>query len=374
MSKSPSRLGIAPSIRQASEALGQSATSVLHFTSLLTITIYGIVQARDALVPICLAALIACLLAPGVRLLRKRGVPEWLAVLLVVAAFILPMVALIYEVTVQAEALFRDFPRILAGVQEKMTELESTVFNERFHFSQEINAASLTARIESELGTSLGIAVQGLKTFLSAGGHVTLVLVFAVVMLVSRAKLLRSCKQIILIQGSPSMREDPKHFLGLISELIERFLTVRLGIALGVALVNFVVLCIFGINYTLAVAIFMGFMTLVPAIGSIIGLIPPIILSFSQGYSGGKTTALVAAFLVVSGIEGHILSPKLLGRHLNLNLLFTFLGFFVGERIWGAWGMFLSIPVVGIIRIFLHADPSLRVWGNLISEIEEPTV
>jgi len=46
----------------------------------------------------------------------------------------------------------------------------------------------------------------------------------------------------------------------------------------------------------------------------------------------------------------------------------TYVALFAGERLWGIWGMFLAIPVLGIARILLTASPDSAVYGELIQD------
>ena len=120
--------------------------------------------------------------------------------------------------------------------------------------------------------------------------------------------------------------------------VIERFLSVRLGIAFGVALVDWGVLAVFGIPYALLGGTFLGVMTLIPVIGFFSGLFRRLLVAFASGVAYGKIIAIFCTLAAVSGIESHLLTPKLLGRHLNLNLLSAFLGLFIGEKTLGRMG------------------------------------
>ena len=113
---------------------------------------------------------------------------------------------------------------------------------------------------------------------------------------------------------------------------------------------------------------FLGVLTAVPAIGFIIGVIPPLLVSLANGFGLFKTGAIFLALVVVSIIEGNYMTPKMVGGSLNINALAVFVGLFAGGLIWGVWGMFLSIPVLGILRIVFHAAPALQPWSELLAE------
>jgi predicted PurR-regulated permease PerM len=81
----------------------------------------------------------------------------------------------------------------------------------------------------------------------------------------------------------------------------------------------------------------------------------------------GQIIGMFGSLLFISSLEAHILTPQFLGKHLNLNLLVVFLGLFLGEAMWGAWGIFLSMPILGIMRIIFNTSFRTRPWGNLLS-------
>ena len=57
----------------------------------------------------------------------------------------------------------------------------------------------------------------------------------------------------------------------------------------------------------------------------------------------------------------------------SINSLIALLGLVVGELLWGISGMFLSIPVIAIIKIVFDRVQDLNVWGYLLGEEEENT-
>jgi predicted PurR-regulated permease PerM len=86
------------------------------------------------------------------------------------------------------------------------------------------------------------------------------------------------------------------------------------------------------------------------------------------GHSVSQTLVMTAILFGISAIENYVLTPKLVGNRLNLNALTCFIGLFAGGLLWGIWGMFLSIPILGVVRIVFAAIPALEGWGELLSD------
>jgi predicted PurR-regulated permease PerM len=152
---------------------------------------------------------------------------------------------------------------------------------------------------------------------------------------------------------------------------MEIYLIARMGIAAGVGLAGLGAMLIFKVPYSFILCVIFGLMTWVPVVGIVLGLGPIVAVALAVGISTGSLLALCAILSTIWMIQDHILTPKYVGHRLKLNFLITYLGFFAGERLWGAWGMFLSVPLMGLIRIALETSPRLRPWAFVLSEEDE---
>jgi predicted PurR-regulated permease PerM len=61
----------------------------------------------------------------------------------------------------------------------------------------------------------------------------------------------------------------------------------------------------------------------------------------------------------------------IVGSKVKINPLITVIGVVVGEMIWGISGMFLSIPVIAVMKIVFDRVESLKPWGLLLGEEEK---
>jgi predicted PurR-regulated permease PerM len=231
----------------------------------------------------------------------------------------------------------------------------------------DFNIEAIVRRLEGSASQGIQILISGLGAIVGAGSQLALVLLFAVLMLASRKHLYRSSKKIL----KQSMHVEQPQLLEEVVDLFEQFLLARLLIVAIIGGADTIILFAFGIEYAILMGSFLGVMTLIPAVGFIIGVIPPIIVSFALHHSFLETLFMFLALFVMSIIEGNVLTPKMVGKKLNINALSTFVGLFAGGLLWGAWGMFLSIPVLGVLRIIFNAVPSLQPWGDLLAEKDE---
>jgi predicted PurR-regulated permease PerM len=330
----------------------------LIFTALLTISAWGLIEAKPVLLPLCLAILVAFLMAEVTDLLLRLRFPEWLALGATFVLFVCPVFYLSYEFLIQTRHLVQDIPNLIAFVNsqlEKHFGVTTLISPSRDHW-----IARLGSGLKQNAGPGLEVLFKSIRALVSVSSHIALVLVLAIVMVGSRKRLSRGLANFI----SSDLIESA-------SRLIKRFIVVRLGVAVGVAIVDGVILHFFGLHYSAISGAFLGLMTLVPVIGFVFGVIPPLVIAAFHGLAIGRMVGLFGSLLLVSSLEAHWLTPQFLGKHLNLNLLFVFLGLFIGEAMWGAWGIFLSMPILGIVRIIFNTSFRMRPWGNLLSASRE---
>lgn len=328
------------------------------------VILWGVAQARELLVPLCLAALLAFLMAPIIRRMERARFPEGLSVILSALLLILPIAGAGILIVGEVQHLVKNWPEISATIKTTVGQLSQNPKLERFHLNAYLDVNDLEQRLSEGASTGFHFALESLKAMAKAGTTLILVLFFAIVMIASRAHVSRSLEKILFASGQVKAGGT----LVSVAQLIERFLIARLSIVALVAIVDFIILMSFGVSYGFLMGCLLGLMTLVPIVGFFVGVIPPMIVAIAAGVSVGKLVALFLCLGSVSSFQDHFLAPKWIGKKLNLNFLFTYLGIFAGERLWGPWGMFLSVPILGVIRVALEASPRFKPWSELLEE------
>jgi predicted PurR-regulated permease PerM len=338
--------------------------------ALLVVFVWGIATARPFLVPLCISALLAFLITPLVNQLIRWRLPEWLAVAVGSLAMLAPVVGVAYLLVLQGQNLVEDFPSIMKSVQEGAANFSQSGIGRKLGLNQggSFSLPALLAKISSSAGQGIAIVVGGLSAIFSATSQLALILFYSVLMVASR-KHLRGASEKIIAQSRTI------HARALITELtslIQRFLIAKMLIVLIVSVASAIVLKTFDVRYAFLLAIWNGItLTLIPAIGFLFGAVPTMIVALASGESLLSTLAIFGALFGLNLIEGNVLTPKLIGGRLNINALASFIGLLAGGLLWGIWGMFLSIPILGVLRICFSAFPSLQPWGELMADRED---
>jgi predicted PurR-regulated permease PerM len=109
-----------------------------------------------------------------------------------------------------------------------------------------------------------------------------------------------------------------------------------------------------GLQYGFVLGLLLGFLNIVPYLGSIIGLAVALPLAFFQTDGGWKLLLLViSVFTVVQLIESYFLTPRIMGKRTGLHPLVIIIAiFFWGSVLGGIVGMILAIPLTAFLVVF----------------------
>jgi predicted PurR-regulated permease PerM len=106
-----------------------------------------------------------------------------------------------------------------------------------------------------------------------------------------------------------------------------------------------------GLRYGFILGLLLGFLNIIPYLGSIIGLGIALPLAFFQPGGGLNTLiAVVVVFSIVQLIESYVLTPKIMGDRTGLHFMaIIFAVFFWGAALGGILGMLLAIPLTAFL-------------------------
>jgi predicted PurR-regulated permease PerM len=155
--------------------------------------------------------------------------------------------------------------------------------------------------------------------------------------------------------------------LGLISRMIRSFIVGNFLVGLFMGAVSTAIFAILGVPYFYFVGFMSGFLSLVPYLGVLLAMAPPLITSLGHVHSAGLL-GIVATVFGLHLFALNVLYPKFLGSRLQLNPLAVTLALLFWGFLWGAMGLVLAIPITAAIKIILdHVEP-LRPYGAWLGE------
>jgi len=229
-------------------------------------------------------------------------------------------------------------------------------------FLDRLDLNKMVGSLQTGLATGLSL-VQGVFSSVFTGVFGAVISVY---MLIDGDKLWRSFLQLLPIayreRFAKSFRQS---FLG--------FIRGQLLLMLFLSVTSFLSFSLLGIKYGLILASILGVIDAIPGIGATLGILLVTILTFtSQGLAIAVKAFIVCVVLVQ--IQDNIIRPKVMGNALELNPVILFLSLFIGERVAGLLGVFLSIPIAGMIAIWIGSSeekPITALEENQLGESQE---
>ena len=149
----------------------------------------------------------------------------------------------------------------------------------------------------------------------------------------------------------PGTRDDVSYLLHEFVDIIVAFFRGQLIIAFLQGLLFAAGFSLVGLRYGFVIGLLLGFLNVIPYLGSMIGLAIAIPLALFQA-DGGWTTCLLVlvVFAVVQQIEGWFLTPKIMGDRTGLHFMAIIVAiFFWGTALGGILGLILAIPLTAFL-------------------------
>jgi predicted PurR-regulated permease PerM len=116
-----------------------------------------------------------------------------------------------------------------------------------------------------------------------------------------------------------------------------------------------------GLRWWALLAILCGLCNLIPLFGSLLALC---LAALAALFSGNDSTILIwtgLVWVVVQTLEGFWITPKILGRSLQVPPLWIFLGVLLGGAFFGFLGILLAAPLLAIaLAVWRRRSPQSR--------------
>jgi len=331
--------------------------------------------AGTVLLVFTIAAVIALILNPLVKLFERGGLPHGLAVFAVYIGLLAVLVGigalLANPVAHQVENFQRDVPHLTRDATNTLDDVQRWLdrrgINVQIKQQGQTALQTLEGKVVRGSGDLVSFTRDLLTQIVQTGFALILILVISVYMLVyaeSIGKLVRS-----VMPGGDGTPEDdfPRRVQKAVSGYVrgQLLFSVIMGATAALALWIFGVVGIFpdGSRYALAFGAFFGVMELIPYVGPILGALPPILVALFNDPLTAVWVALL--FLGIQQLEGHVVAPQVFGHSLRINPLLIIFALLFGAEVYGIVGAFVALPVAAVIRetvVYLRRHVVLEPW------------
>ena len=314
---------------------------------------------RRVLTPFFIAFALAYLLDPVTDRLESLKITRTFAVLVLMAgvfSLVTGIGLLIFPLLkLQAEHLVSNLPNYIAIIQEWMYPLLGVVGEpEKIQgiLNRELlKVGELPLKVISSVTSILWGSVAGLFSFI-------LLLANLVIIPVVMFYLLRDYDLINKKMLSFVPARSREQVLSLIKEIdgvLAGFVRGQLMVGLIMAGLYSIGLFFCGTPMSLFIGLLAGLASLVPYLGLVFGFVPAAILTFMQTQDWVLVFGVAGVFAVVQGLEGMIITPRIVGEKIGLHPVAIILAVLLGAEFFGLVGVIVSVPVAAALNVlFTH--------------------
>ena len=337
----------------------------LILLSLLLIYVF-LTSASGIFIPLTFSLFFSVLLYPFAKLLEEKlHFGRAGAAMVSVLLFLVLLVCFVYFFTLQFISFSEDLPMLQSRFQEIFKELQHWV-SVSFHITTRVQ----TDYLNKSASTMVESAAYSLRNVFFSVTTILLwtifIFLFTFFMLLYR-KLL---KKFVLHLFSEQHREKVGEIIVETKGMINGYIFALLLEMVLLSIVNCTMFLIMGIKYAMLLGVMAAVLNIIPYLGIYSSIVVSFLITFANS-TGNMAIEVGIALFCVHLVDSNFLMPRLVGGRVKMNPFITILAVMVGEFVWGVPGMFLFIPITGILKLIFERVEGLQAWGILIGEDEK---
>lgn len=319
-----------------------------------------------------LGIFIATIMDPGVRLLRKWGIPESVGILLHYLVFLsftayllvslVPVIAKqLGDIAVLSQS---ELQRLLTDrtvslpMVSRETNIRLTIYLRML--LHDLSIQSLPDALQ-QIGNGMSTLTSGSLRYaaafaswaLSFALDIFIVLLFAFFIQIDKHRSFARFRRLFPRSYWPYIDEKA----ALIYEKLGQWARGQLLLCLSIGCLTLVALLFLGMPYALTLGILAGFTEFIPYIGPLIGAVPAVLIAVAHG-GFGWALAVAGTYYLIQAAENNLVVPLIMKHAVNLSAVAIMLAMLAGVSfpmvIHPVLGILVSIPVAGIASIFLE--------------------
>lgn len=328
---------------------------------ILGVSFFTLKTLQSILLPFFVAVILAFLFEPFFELLKRKRVPSFLAIIIVV-------LCILVIANVTSIFLLTSIGPFTAGIpkyQDKFGSLIQYAGDKLQSLGFDVQAIkeSVTIKKLAADGSVQGFITSIFTSVAGILGDFVLIIIYVAFILSE----LGSLKRRVLKAFSEERARNIAKTMSDIFMDVRRYIIGKTIINLVHAILIGIILWLFNVDFYFVWAFLSFLMHYIPSIGSMIATILPFMTALVQFDSFGPAIIILIILIVLANVVGNVIEPQVLGDKLDLSPILLLLSLITWGYIWGIMGMILSIPIMSMIKIVLMNFESTRPVAILMS-------
>jgi predicted PurR-regulated permease PerM len=316
--------------------------------ALVALLIIGIVAvlyvAKAFFLPITMAFIIGTMLSPAASLMERYRIPRPVAAVLIVIAVGAAVTFMFGLIASPVMEWSNNLPELGARLKEK-----AHLFDRPMVLWQELQSMLGGSDTLSTFQMPKFEWVQPTLEFVSPTFTEFLLFIATLILFIASWRELR--RAMIMNFGDRPVRLRTMRILNEIEEHLGNYLLMVTMINVGVGIITGVICMATGMPNPAGLGAMAATLNYIPIIGPIATFAILVVVGLVTFPTLGAGLLAPTAFAAVTFLEGHFVTPTIIGRRLALNALAVFMALAFWTWLWGPMGAFLSSPLLIVALI-----------------------
>ncbi len=330
-------------------------TILLHHLLLLIILLGLLIYGKTIISPIVFAVFFTLMLSPICHWFEQRKVGGIPAILLSYLIVIVPILLVASFFSVQLLDVFQSLPSIRKDLESGLTQVLAWV-QQRFGVAPAESQEWLRQNVSRGFDSAINFVGSGLSSSSLLAGNVILVMVYTFLLLYYRSAI----RAFFIMQFKRSEQSRIAELIGKVQHVVKNYFFGLMLVILILGVLNTVGLWLIGIKYAPLWGSLAALLAVIPYIGTTLGGTLPFLYALVTTGTIWQPAAVVLMYVAIQNIEGHLITPNVVGPSIRINPLVVIFSMFVGGFIWGIAGLIIALPTVAILRIILLETDALK--------------
>ena len=306
-------------------------------------------------VPVACGAVIYYLVKPIYDYLLNKKVPKGIAILLVmvgvIVIFIMIITSLVPIIQKQLLDLVSQLPYYYQIISEQVEKFMQTGFFETIQEQFNKINTDFIQSITERLNGILNFTFSGIGSVVGIIGYIVITIMTMPLILYYLLK--DGNKVIPFVTRMFPTRSQHKIsvMLNEMNQQVSSYIRGQITVAICVGFTYIIGYTLIGLPYGVTIGMIAGLLTIIPYLGSIIGLTPALIIGFVTNPTLALHVFLV--FVIEQLIESRVLQPLILGSSLKMHPVTILIILLAAGKMFGLVGLLIAVPVYAVVKVFI---------------------
>jgi predicted PurR-regulated permease PerM len=161
----------------------------------------------------------------------------------------------------------------------------------------------------------------------------------------------------LLVDGFVSLfpagqREKVRDVLGKMYQAVQKWFLGQLSAMVIIGVLTAIALSIIGLPYALLIGAFSGLLAFIPLIGTVISIIPPVLLALA--IDPILIVWVVLSYIVIHQVEAHVIQPLVMSRAVTLHPVVVVSAILLMGSTFHLIGLLLAVPLVAALSVLVR--------------------